>query len=313
MPVICWGPLAKSAQDPTTIPDYIAAKILDHDVSPSAHGLDGYAVYNHRVADIIDHVDYSVISDKISSDWIIGKKFETSPGVGPGTDGVIFDTQGIMMYQSAVRKVNIPKTGNPEFQGDISANILLYLKEVIQTSFESLDGWYEVTTGSIGLGLGHVNLLTNAVLNGYALIHADVIYDGDGINFWKNPYFQTMVRLMENTEQFAYFIMGGDMDGFGFKIVNGDLFTRHYSGGDEYATDISSGIDITAWHEYRVVLKIGVSLKFYVDGVLKNTVTANLPTGNEDEYLEWFRYYIKTNAAAAKRMIIKNLLMVQDR
>jgi len=64
MPVICWGPLAKSADDPTTISEYIAGKILDHNVNPSSHSLDGYAIFNHRDAPVLDHLPYSIDSDK---------------------------------------------------------------------------------------------------------------------------------------------------------------------------------------------------------------------------------------------------------
>ena len=78
MPVICWGPLAKSAQDSTTIPEYIAGKISEHNADPSAHGLDSYAIYNHRVADVLDHADNSVILQKLLFNrFIIQTQFET--------------------------------------------------------------------------------------------------------------------------------------------------------------------------------------------------------------------------------------------
>lgn len=81
MPVICWGPLGKTAQDPTTIADYIAAEILDHNVSSSAHGLDGYAVYNHRVGDVLDHADGSVLLEKLTATKrIILSAFESMDG-----------------------------------------------------------------------------------------------------------------------------------------------------------------------------------------------------------------------------------------
>lgn len=81
MPVICWAPLAKSAQDPTTIAEYISSRILNHDLSPSAHGLDGYAVYNHRVADILDHADGSVFLEKLTATKrLILSAFESMDG-----------------------------------------------------------------------------------------------------------------------------------------------------------------------------------------------------------------------------------------
>jgi len=81
MPVICWGPLAKSAQDSTTIASYIAGKILEHNVNPSAHGLDGYAVYNHRLATLIDHLDGSVSLQKMVRDYYVAMiAFESLDG-----------------------------------------------------------------------------------------------------------------------------------------------------------------------------------------------------------------------------------------
>lgn len=65
MPVVCWGALGKSANDPTTIDEEINAYIQEHNVNINAHGLNGYALYIHRSWEIIDHADYSVINSKI--------------------------------------------------------------------------------------------------------------------------------------------------------------------------------------------------------------------------------------------------------
>lgn len=152
MPVICWAPMAQSAQDPTTIAQYIANKVLEHNVDANAHGLADYAIYNHRSDPVLDHVDYCINSQKITSDWIIGKKLSTNEGVGPGTDGVIMDSQGIMMYQSGSRKVNIPKSGTPEFEGIIIANQMSFTRFNVMPTFESFNNWYtniEATGGGV--------------------------------------------------------------------------------------------------------------------------------------------------------------------
>jgi len=65
MPVICWGALGKSANDPTTIDEQIDADILAHNAELTAHGLSGYAVYNHRADDPLDHPDETVTNAKI--------------------------------------------------------------------------------------------------------------------------------------------------------------------------------------------------------------------------------------------------------
>ena len=65
MPVICWSPLAKSAQDATTIAEYIAGRVNIHNIDPTAHGLQDYALYNHRDAETLDHIDGSVTMQKM--------------------------------------------------------------------------------------------------------------------------------------------------------------------------------------------------------------------------------------------------------
>jgi len=81
MPVICWGPLAKSASDPTTIPEYISSKILNHNVDPSAHGLDNYALFNHRADEGLDHPDNSVTMQKLNvNKFVLWTQFESIDG-----------------------------------------------------------------------------------------------------------------------------------------------------------------------------------------------------------------------------------------
>lgn len=65
MPIICWGELGKSANDPTTIDQEISAYILRHNVDPNAHGLADYALYNHRDMGDLDHPDESILNAKV--------------------------------------------------------------------------------------------------------------------------------------------------------------------------------------------------------------------------------------------------------
>ena len=104
MPVICWGPLGKTAQDPTTIADYIASKILDHNVNPSAHGLDGYSVYNHRAGVLLDHPDDSVTLQKLLYNrFLIQTQFDTIDA---------WDTSGNVFLQ-AISQAELVATGHP--------------------------------------------------------------------------------------------------------------------------------------------------------------------------------------------------------
>ena len=65
MPAICWGALAKSATDITTIGQEIDNKILAHDQDPSAHSETGEVLESHRTQSELDHPDNSVDADKL--------------------------------------------------------------------------------------------------------------------------------------------------------------------------------------------------------------------------------------------------------
>lgn len=65
MAEVTWANLAKSVDDNTKISDEIDSKILAHNEDPSAHGQLGEGIYNHRVGEILDHLDESVINAKL--------------------------------------------------------------------------------------------------------------------------------------------------------------------------------------------------------------------------------------------------------
>lgn len=65
MPAICWGALAKSATDTTTIGQEIDNKILAHDQDPSAHSETGEVLESHRTQSELDHPNNSVDADKL--------------------------------------------------------------------------------------------------------------------------------------------------------------------------------------------------------------------------------------------------------
>jgi len=66
MPMVVWGLLTKSAEDPTKIEEEIDARIADHNADPNAHGLSGMALYAHRTGDVLDHLDEAVRNIKIA-------------------------------------------------------------------------------------------------------------------------------------------------------------------------------------------------------------------------------------------------------
>jgi len=65
MTEVTWGQLAKAVDDKTTVSEEIDAKILAHNNDPSAHSQTNEALYNHRVAEILDHLDESINNIKL--------------------------------------------------------------------------------------------------------------------------------------------------------------------------------------------------------------------------------------------------------
>ena len=65
MPILVWGALAKSFDDPETIEEAIARMIDDHNDDVEAHLGENQAIEAHRTNEVIDHPAESIVADKI--------------------------------------------------------------------------------------------------------------------------------------------------------------------------------------------------------------------------------------------------------
>ena len=61
---ITWYALGRDVNDTETIEEAIDAGILAHNLDPSAHGQENESVYEHRAAELLDHVNYSIYNIK---------------------------------------------------------------------------------------------------------------------------------------------------------------------------------------------------------------------------------------------------------
>jgi hypothetical protein len=75
MPIICWGNLAKSATETTTIDSEISDYIETHDENPNAHMGADYSLGAHRLAVELDHASGSVGFHHLVMDSITGMGF----------------------------------------------------------------------------------------------------------------------------------------------------------------------------------------------------------------------------------------------
>lgn len=148
-------------------------------------------------------------------------------------------------------------------------------------SLESIDGWD--TTGGLSLWVGTLELATGSVINTWRYAYAST---WEGVQFTKTMVAQWRARWTSSADLISAIFVGiyglGDPAGqaFGFKVVSGALYAFWLAGPLENSveyTQLITGVTITSYHIYRVEYDPGVSIKFYVDDVLKYTASANLP------------------------------------
>lgn len=271
MPVICWGALGKAANDPTTIDQQIAADILAHNADLNAHGLNGYALYTHRDTDPLDHVDYSVTSDKITTNQIIGKDFRTAPNVGPGQDGVKFDINGIQMYQGGDLNVDIPVSGNPTFSGILTAREIHFLHQYAITYFESLDQ-VESTAGKVNNGgrplMGNLFLQTYPTIgsSGALRIRSSSAFTTDNM-FWETAVLPESSLLQNSYVGWGEHDSGSfDDSSFGFAHINKAPYAwlRSPDGVGMYPLHtVGQG----GWRNYRIEIRtLDANVRYFVNG-----------------------------------------------
>jgi len=81
MAIICWGNLAKSADDTTRVEQSIQHYVETHDENPNAHMGEDYALGVHRLQTVMDHVSGSVQFVHLAMDSQIGMSvFESLDG-----------------------------------------------------------------------------------------------------------------------------------------------------------------------------------------------------------------------------------------
>ena len=83
---ITWYALPKKVDDPTTIEEMIDAKILEHNLDPSAHSQSDEALYFHRISQVLDHVNYSIYNIKLHPETRPIKAFVDAGGAAEFSD-----------------------------------------------------------------------------------------------------------------------------------------------------------------------------------------------------------------------------------
>ena len=169
MAIICWGNLAKSADDTQRIEQSIQAYVEDHDENVNAHQVYGSSLYMHRVNEILDHLDGSLRMQHFPLDQIIGiGSFESFDGwntyglANPGMLGALLrpTTAGINDYAYLYPKgyaganFTFDPMKNPIFQTTVlignNTNQLIYIvagDAVIDNPFTAVG--FKISSGTM--------------------------------------------------------------------------------------------------------------------------------------------------------------------
>jgi len=317
MPVICWGPLGKAADDPTTINDDISAYILRHDVSPTAHGLDGYSLFNHRDDPYLDHVDYSVISNKITTNQIVGKDFRTAPDVGDGVDGIKFDKDAIEMWDSGYQKVYIPRTGNPVFDGILTIRELSFFRRIVQVNCQSLDPF----NSSSNLLVEGTHIEVDVPIHTYTPARARITTGvGDDILNWaKNPSLEISAGFLDWNKELVYMCLGNS--GFndcsftgGFLIQDRVCYalSKTFDNDDVSVQYTLPLFDVNTRGMYIYKVKYNSTTRFfdyYINNVLRGSLYGHNQAIEDDTMFDVFVY---TKSAAHANFALYNVLWQQE-
>lgn len=175
----------------------------------------------------------------------------------------------------------------------------------IDEHFNTLDGWGK-TAGVYLDFISQVSLNTTAVLNNSQYLNASASEVDEGqARQEQDPNFDTRVLFYQTTNQNAWW---GQLDpdvpaGWGFKVINATLYAIYWDAESVEHTEVITGINLTAYHRYRCEMVDGVTLKWYVDDVLKKTIVPDFNLGSDVYML----YKLKTTAASIKRMYVQNL------
>jgi hypothetical protein len=121
MPIICWGNLAKSADDTERIEQSIQGYVEGHDENPNAHMGADYSLGAHRLQTMLDHPYdsikyyhvYDIHAEKITAGGMVikgdGPYISVQDGVG--TERVKIYPEGIIVKEG---KISVENEGNQE-------------------------------------------------------------------------------------------------------------------------------------------------------------------------------------------------------
>lgn len=208
-----------------------------------------------------------------------------------------------------------------EVAGQAAEASLPFSKLYYHTFFDSLDG-LKVTL--VGAGTADVTgtdleLEIDAALNDSVTVRKSLWETYFSLSWNKNRTFRTKIYFESSDDSTIQAWVGtGFVDtgtGIGFAFYGGKLYarTKIWNGG---TTDVEIEDLGTSGYEFNetvdIVFTAGVDCKFYIDGVLKATITTNLPTGSGNSGNLVFLKITNPAATESGLLTIAEAEVVQD-
>jgi hypothetical protein len=181
---------------------------------------------------------------------------------------------------------------------------------ILDTHFAGIDGWQK-TAGVACPMVGEVDIVTTAV-NGNTQIfntqNPDI--DQDPVATDRHPYWLTSLKISQNTSQEIYLgqIIDNAGGGYGFKIVNGTIYTVWMDGDEVEHTDSMGALAVDTFYILGGEIDTDDIIHWYINGSEVKTMAK----GNLWGTITWLAYRIKTTASASKAMHVKDAHYEQD-
>jgi len=171
------------------------------------------------------------------------------------------------------------------------------------TLFESLDGWYQSTSGSgtITISRSYLDLDTGTTADSVVEVYKQPGYPLNTLTWDKNRRFKTRFyidALQTGADDVIWITVGpfATHDHIGFKVLAGTLYGTVADGSTENTLNIQT-VEVGDELLLEVVLTAGIQAEFFVNGVSQGILTANLPSGTIDAL--YFPYLRLNNATTA--------------
>jgi hypothetical protein len=195
-------------------------------------------------------------------------------------------------------------------EGQIDLSKLSADRLTLISVFESFDGWeqYKYGNGLLTKKILGFSISSGTVAGNYYILSAEPGSNYAVLNFQKDPLFQTTVEMPTGLARKFVFGCGSafeDENWFGFRVLNSVLYAVHYNGTVEVTTSIS-GVDLTKNNVFRAWFNADENkIFFYINGVLKATHDANLPTGDATSVIF---YWVENVGGNITQVWIRDLL-----